>query len=537
MNAPGERKLRVGHGLFDPLTGELCLDGRTTHLRPRTAALLAYLVQQQGRVVGKDELLEKLWPDVVVTEDSIVQCVKEIRHALGEAGREWIRTLPRQGYLFLGNHLDDARVKPGAQHRRVIAACLAIAVLAILLAWRYWPEVPPVTTYVVLPFANTTGDPRHDRTADDITEAITDVLGRHRSTVIALSTARTFKDKPVDVQAIGRKLNVRYVLQGALRMDETQLVLRLRLAEVASSVQLWQQDFRMSPGDPELRPNVIGGVVQVLGQQVIQADARRSGRPEFIQAAENVRRAMDVWRGTGSDIEKNAQMIALLEDAVRLNDDLAVAWIWLSVTYLQDLAFSAEPAQRLRRAAVAVEEARKRLPLSDSILSHKVRVMMEQGRFAEALATSERAIELNPDNAVSHMIRGWVLNASGRHRQALVQLEKAIRMSPRDPSLPGMLAAAGVAHMRLRDEAAALDRLADAARLAPRDGMIRLVFAGALGAAGRLEEARAQLAQFERLRPGFTLGRLRAFDEAKGAGYAERRQWLYEGLRRAGMPE
>src|SRR3990167_5297931 len=108
MNAPGERSLRVGHGLFDPLSGELSLDGRTVKLRPRTAALLSHLVQHSDRAVGKDELLHAVWPDVVVTEDSLVQCVKEIRHALGEPGRDWIRTLPRQGYAFVA--------RPGDPH-------------------------------------------------------------------------------------------------------------------------------------------------------------------------------------------------------------------------------------------------------------------------------------------------------------------------------------------------------------------------------------------------------------------------------------
>src|SRR5512133_2535062 len=101
MNAPGERSLRVGHGLFDPLSGDLSLDGRTVRLRPRTAAVLSHLVLHGDRPVGKEELLHAVWPDVVVTDDSLVQCVKEIRQALGEAGRDWIRTLPRQGYAFV----------------------------------------------------------------------------------------------------------------------------------------------------------------------------------------------------------------------------------------------------------------------------------------------------------------------------------------------------------------------------------------------------------------------------------------------------
>ena len=87
MNAPGERTLKVGHGVFDPLRGELVLGEHCVKLRPRTAVLLSYLVQHAGRAVSKEELMQAVWPDVVVTEDSLVQCVKEIRQALGETGR------------------------------------------------------------------------------------------------------------------------------------------------------------------------------------------------------------------------------------------------------------------------------------------------------------------------------------------------------------------------------------------------------------------------------------------------------------------
>ena len=103
MTMPNERLLQVGGGWFDPLAGDLTLDGETTRLRPRTAALLAYLVRHADRVVGKDELLQSVWSDVIVTEDSLVQCVKEIRRALGHAGHDWIRTVPRQGYAFVAS--------------------------------------------------------------------------------------------------------------------------------------------------------------------------------------------------------------------------------------------------------------------------------------------------------------------------------------------------------------------------------------------------------------------------------------------------
>src|SRR5262245_11128069 len=74
MDAPRERVLQVGRARFDPLSGRLEFDGDVRSLRPRTAACLAHLVRHAGRTVTKDELMSAVWPDAVVTEDSLVQC-------------------------------------------------------------------------------------------------------------------------------------------------------------------------------------------------------------------------------------------------------------------------------------------------------------------------------------------------------------------------------------------------------------------------------------------------------------------------------
>ena len=101
MSPPSERVLVLGNGHFGTLSGELSIDGRSIRLRPRTSMVLAQLLRNADRLVTKDELMQAVWPDVVVTEDSLVQCIKEIRHALGALRHDWIRTFPRQGYAFV----------------------------------------------------------------------------------------------------------------------------------------------------------------------------------------------------------------------------------------------------------------------------------------------------------------------------------------------------------------------------------------------------------------------------------------------------
>ena len=101
---------------FHPSSGELWLGHRKVRLRPQTALVLAYLLANSGRVVGKDELLEAVWPNTVVTDNSLAQCIAEIRQALGVAGRRVVQTVPRRGFRLdpprdRGESRGEARTK------------------------------------------------------------------------------------------------------------------------------------------------------------------------------------------------------------------------------------------------------------------------------------------------------------------------------------------------------------------------------------------------------------------------------------------
>lgn len=87
-----------GDVVFEPVTGELRLDGQTQRLRPQTAAVLAQLLTHAGTLVRRDDLSKAVWGDVLVTENSVTQCITEIRRALGPDREAWLKTHARRGY-------------------------------------------------------------------------------------------------------------------------------------------------------------------------------------------------------------------------------------------------------------------------------------------------------------------------------------------------------------------------------------------------------------------------------------------------------
>jgi TolB-like protein len=192
--------LRFGDVALD-VDRALLRDGNGTEiaLRPKSLDLLLTLARNSGRVMSRDELFDAVWPDVTVTEDSIAQCVREVRRAIGDSEGRVLRTIVKRGY------------------------CLDVAVQSTV------STVPPERaldvpadqgrpSLVVLPFQSIPYDPDSEWFADGIVEEITTALSRFRTLfVIARNSAFTFKGQSVDVRDVGKRLGVRYVLEGSVR--------------------------------------------------------------------------------------------------------------------------------------------------------------------------------------------------------------------------------------------------------------------------------------------------------------------------------
>lgn len=574
MNPLGDRQLALGRARFDALSGELLLDGRSTTLRPRTAALLAHLVRNAGRLVTKDELMHAVWPDVVVTEDSIVQCVKEIRHALGAAGHDWIRTFPRHGYAVVVNPAHPAAEPPAdsppmtppsaraaaeprvpapagelpgagrarSPRRRWHAAATLVAAIATAgLVWHAWspaPREPP--SIVVMPIANLTGNPAHEISADDLTETLATALAHEPGMrVIAPGTAFTFKGRAVDVRQLGSELGVRYVIEGGLRATAVGPVLALRLSEARSARQVWSDDFAVGDGVDPLHDEVRERVARGLSLQVARAAARRwpAGQHYDPVVVEQLARARAILRWSGRDQEMVARAQALVEGVLRRDDRVAQAWTLLVKTRLHDVRFSPRREDDLRRADEASARALSLEP--DSVEAQLMRawVLYETGRMPEALAAFDHGLRLALNEPRLLAGRGAALAMLGRADEAIESIDRAMRLSPRDPFIADWQLHRGVAHLHKGEAAQAVVWLGRAAEANPASPFAHLFLASALASVGATQPAREQVAQFQRLRPGFTLGEFRAREPSDAPAFRQQRERVYRGLLLAGMPE
>jgi TolB-like protein/DNA-binding winged helix-turn-helix (wHTH) protein/Tfp pilus assembly protein PilF len=579
MNAPGERALRIGTATFDPVSGVLAFEGRTTTLRPRTAAVLGHLVQHAGRIVTKDELMAAVWPRSVVTDDSLVQCVKEIRQAFGDAGRHWIRTVPRQGYALVAEAgaqvpgiaagaaeaaapvaevgVPAAGAAPSTgtptvstrdRRRWQVAGAAALLLLAVA-AWLAAPwsaRAPaPSLSIVVMPVRANTGDVHTDYIADALTEEITVDLSRiPDSFVIGRGTAEHYRTRRIDPREAGRELGVRYVLEGKLDRLGPDVWLTMQLLDVESGAALWTERFDGRLGDlAALHRRVTGTVGRSLQLRMIEvASARALRRDPDGAEAEDL--ALQAWafvrRHTPGD---TAHARELLQRAVARDPGSVLAWTLLAQTYADDVALrhhASRGATRedwLRRGGEAADRAYALDPNHTGAAAARAKILSFQGRADEALAMLDRVLALNPNDAAAWFLRSYTYVTLGRQQEAIQAGMEAIRISPRDHEIAGFYVVMAAAHLYLGREDQALAWARKSALERPRFSVAHSWIASAAGLLDHAETARTAIAEFRRLRPDYTIRTFRAENLCANDACRTQRERYYEGLRKAGLPE
>src|SRR6516162_7493190 len=191
-------EITFGHFRLDLRRRELSRDGETIRLHVHAIGILCELVAAKGEVVSKDELMSRLWPGRIVEEGNLHVHISALRKALGGLGEghSYIVTVPGRGYRL-------ATGRPSAP---------------LPLAEPSFPPslpLPDKPSIAVMPFANLSGDPEQEYFADGMVEEIITALSRFKWLfVIARNSSFTFKGKAVDIKEVGRRLGVRYVLEG-----------------------------------------------------------------------------------------------------------------------------------------------------------------------------------------------------------------------------------------------------------------------------------------------------------------------------------
>jgi TolB-like protein len=250
-------------------------------IAPQVFDLLEYLIRNRERVISKDDLINAIWNGRIVSDAALTTRLNAARSAIGDSGEEQrlIKTLPRKGFRFVGQ-VREAREAAGSNPGD---------------APENPPPLPDKPSIAVLAFENMSGDPEQEYFADGMVEEIITALSRFKSLfVIARNSSFTFKGKAVDVKEVGRRLGVRYVLEGSVRKAAGKVRIAGQLIDAVTGAHLWADRFERDLTDVfALQDEVTVAVVSAIQPKLIQTEiAMATRRSENLTAYDCYLRAM-----------------------------------------------------------------------------------------------------------------------------------------------------------------------------------------------------------------------------------------------------
>ncbi|WP_165504219.1 adenylate/guanylate cyclase domain-containing protein [Rhizobium leguminosarum] len=418
-------------------------------------------------------------------------------------------------------------------------AALLIAAAAIVFVWQ-WPSVPQRPSVAVLPFANLSSDAGQDYFTDGITDSlIADLTMLSDLDVIGHNSVFAYKGKPLVLADIGRDLGVRFVVEGSVQRIGDQIRVNAQLSDAASGDHLWANRFNRAAADVmAVQDELSRQIAEALGLKLTQSETERITRPPTanLEAYDYYLRAEQATR-TGRR-SRLLEALALFDKAEALDpgfaeafaaDAHATAYVWRSA---YDDVLQSAPARKR-----AYEKASRALALDSALSSpYAVLAVMQvvDRRYEQAVTSAQQAVSLGSADAEAHMALAYVQLFSGNHAEAGAAVDTALR---HDPNLSAINRyTAGLVFYLQRDYTKAIDSFERARDGSPGNGDFVTPLAMAYVRAGRLDDARATVAEGLRL----LAGRDSLADWRLSNAHFRNEQdlaFILDALREAGLPE
>ncbi len=438
--------------LVDPETWRLSRGGEEIHLEPVVLELLIYLIAHRQRLVTREELMDTVWGDTVISESALTKAVARLRRALGDdsATHRYVETVRSRGYRFVANveeiespsQPDVVLGKGRITTRRRALLVGAAAVVALAVAAAFWadmlqretPEAEAIRSLAVLPLNNLTGDADQDYYVDGLQHIlITELSQIPRLRVTSRQSTIRYRNSELPATDIARELGVDAIIEGSLLREGNRVEVTVQLIDGRSDEYLWAERYaRETPHVFDLIHEIADAIDVEITAKVPQAP----GRPADDRMGTVDSRAIDAYALGIAHLDRFTRdgirtAIDQFEKAVEIEPAFALAWGQLSVAHAMHALFGfAEPREstdKWQAAALKAIEADDRLAIGHSALGW---VRMYTGDFDSACESFEEALSLDPSAPFAMHGGADCLMLDGRMEQSLAGIRKIQLVSP-----------------------------------------------------------------------------------------------------------
>jgi TolB-like protein/DNA-binding winged helix-turn-helix (wHTH) protein len=460
-------------------------DGRRLKLERIPLEILALLVEHQGEIVARDEIVAKIWGQGVFldTDNSIRGAIRKLRQVLKDDAEtpRFIQTVTGQGYRFIApiigpeeessakvqaadgprttpsliSELDswlqsrglrieqeDREQKAEANRGRrwvILGGAVLFALVAVIYITTRHPAADHpalrVKSLAVLPLKNLSGDSTQDYLADGMTEALIGRLAEIRDLrVVSRTSVMRFKEAQLSVPEIAKTLGVDAIVEGSVIREGSRIRVHAQLIRAASDTHLWSESYDRELVDVlALESDVAQAIAGKVEATVTGEERARLVRTRHIspEVYESYLKGQFTLRNSNnsSDLET---AVSYFDEAISKDPEFAGAYLGLADAYeaLGMVFVGASPSETRPKVIWA---ARKALELDPDLAEAHVQlasVYQKEWRWSEAEAEYKRAFQLSPNDAAAHLgYANWML-AQGRTEEAMEWSKRARELDP-----------------------------------------------------------------------------------------------------------
>ena len=472
MSSQGQtERLGVGEWLVDPALDRVVRDEEVVKLEPRTMRLLLRLCAAPGQVVSSQQLLDDVWPGVVVGPASLYQAISQLRRLLSDTDPTptYIATVPRKGYRLIApvRRGEPVAATQTAQREPALPVDAEVArepatILQEIgpqpLDWRWWTalsiaglllvlsavlivhsrsvQIGAATSVVVLPFVDMTEDGRDEAFCDGLTEELAATLSQLPALrVVARTSAFAFRGRNIDVREIGRKLAATHVLEGSVRRSGDSIRVTAQLIDARRGYRDWSETYEISSTNLlRVQRDIARSVAAALE---LRFPDSRTGQVT-VSAATGDGRAYELYL-MGRHYyrertpEANRRAAELNARAIELDRHLAPAYVGLAQARLNDISLAGRPPYEVAPGIEPLLDQALRLDArSSEAYATRGALRRELNRFSEAKQDLAHAIALNHNNVQALVNLGRVHEYEGEPQQALQRFTEARLLDPLD---------------------------------------------------------------------------------------------------------
>jgi len=395
-------------------------------------------------------------------------------------------------------------------------------------------ELPDKPSIAVLPFTNMSGDQEQEYFSDGITEEIITALSKiEKLFVIARNSTFTYKGKPVKVQKVSKELGVQYVLEGSIRKSEDKVRITAQLIDAKTGHHIWAERYDRDMKDIfKLQDEITMRIMSAMEVKLTEGEQAQIPISEKVNLDSylKVLQARDLIRH--HNIEDNYKARKMLEEAIELDPNYAIAYKWLSTTHFMDvwLDSTQSPRDSFKKAG---EFAHKALSIDASLgQAHAIlgSIYVTTRQYEKGMSELRKAVRLEPNGADAHAYLAMGLLFSDGSEEGILMSKKAIRLNPFAPSWYLQNLAAIYRNIKNYKEAKVYAE--KAVKQEPDSILSHLILCSIYSLLGRMDEARTEADKVMHLNPNFSLIR---FEKTNPLKNLEAKNRFMDALRKAGL--